>query len=197
VLDRLVFPLGDRTKDEARALLEARGLPARTRDSQDLCFVTGGRYAEALGREIAGIAGGGAGGRILDTEGNVVGTHRGHFAYTIGQRLGHHGRRSYVLKKRPDTNEVVVGDREMALAGRIEAGDANWFLDPAEFPDETVWVKFRYNSPAVRARLAETARGRFAVLTDEPCFAPAPGQVLACYRDGFLLGGGVITDTAP
>jgi tRNA-specific 2-thiouridylase len=80
----------------------------------------------------------------------------------------------------------------MAMAARIAAGDANWFVDPAELRTESLMVKYRYNTPAVSARILECGDGEFSVATDEPCFAPAPGQTLACYKDGLLLGGGVI-----
>jgi len=199
-LGRLSFPLAGYTKDEARAMLSERGLAARPGESQDLCFITSGRYEEFLRNETNSAGGAGAArgpGNLLDTDGNVVGTHRGHFAYTIGQRLGHHGRRSYVIEKRPATNEVVVGEREMAMVTRIAAAGSNWFVDPAGLEGESLLVKYRYNTAAAPARILRPGDGRFSVVTDEPCFAPAPGQVLACYRDGFLLGGGVIAGTGP
>ncbi|MGD9141076.1 MAG: tRNA 2-thiouridine(34) synthase MnmA [bacterium] len=196
VLGRLAFPLEKTSKDEARALLSARGLDARQGESQDLCFVTSGRYEGLLtdgvgGRDSAQL------GRLLDPDGNVVGTHRGHFAYTVGQKLGHHGRRTYVIEKRPGTNEVVVGDRDRAMMSRINVGEANWFADPRGGAGGRVAVKFRYNTPATPGRISGLRDGGFEVITDEPCFSPAPGQVLACYRDGFLLGGGVIERAGP
>ncbi len=191
-LGNLSFPLAGYTKDQARAMLAERSLPAREGESQDLCFITSGKYEEFLksGAAVADTSPGPA--NLLDADGNIVGTHRGHFAYTIGQRLGHHGVRSYVIEKRPATNEVVVGDRQAAMVTRIAAGEANWFVDPARLLGGGIMVKYRYNTPAAPARILEIGQDCFTVATDEPCFAPAPGQVLACYRDGFLLGGGVI-----
>jgi tRNA-specific 2-thiouridylase len=197
VLDRLSFPLEGFGKQEARAMLSELGLPARPGESQDLCFITSGRYEEFLRSEMTDADGGRGPANLLDTAGNVVGTHKGHFAYTIGQRLGHHGKRSYVIEKRPETNEVVVGDRELAMARCIAADGANWFVDPARLPADGVMVKYRYNTPKAPARITELGDGRFTVVTDEPCFAPAPGQVLACYRNEFLVGGGVIAATRP
>lgn len=196
VLGRLAFPLEKIGKSEARALLEGRGLDARLGESQDLCFASSGRYEALL--ENGEEAGGGAlPGRLLDARGNVVGTHRGHFAYTVGQKLGYHGRRAYVIEKRPETNEVVVGDRDRTMMSRIRAKEANWFVDPRKESRGRLAVKYRYNTPAAPARISELREGAFEVITYEPCFAPAPGQVLACYRDGFLLGGGVIERTGP
>jgi tRNA-specific 2-thiouridylase len=197
VLGRLTFPLAASSKDAARALLARRGLEARPRESQDLCFITNGKYEEFLRSRPGGEGAAGQGGNLLDTDGNVVGSHRGHFAYTIGQRLGHHGRRTYVIEKRPEANEVVVGEREAAMVRSIEAREANWFVDPGGLAGDGILVKYRYNTPAAPARISELGDGRFKVITDEPCFAPAPGQILACYSEGFLLGGGVIAGTRP
>jgi tRNA-specific 2-thiouridylase len=205
VLKRLVFPLDRVSKKEARAMLSKLGLPARVRESQDLCFVRSGRYEDFLRGEMSGAGAGSNGlkashrrpGRLLDREGNVVGTHRGHFAYTVGQRLGYRGKRAYVIEKRPGTNEVVVGERSHLMAGRITAVDANWFAPHGRLAGSALMVKYRYNTPAVDAHLLEAEDGVFTVTTDKPCFAPAPGQVLACYRAGYLLGGGVIAGTAP
>ena len=196
VLGRLAFPLEKMSKTEARAMLSEGGFDARPGESQDLCFVTSGRYERLLssGEEAEG---GAKPGRLLDAGGNLVGTHRGHFAYTVGQKLGYHGRRTYVVEKRPETNEVVVGDRDSTMMSRITVGEANWFVEPGERPQGRVAVKYRYNTPAAPGRIAEIDEGGFEVIMDEPCFAPAPGQVLACYRDGFLLGGGVIEKTGP
>ena len=191
-LERLAFPLEHLSKNEARAVVAQRGLETRSGESQDLCFVTSGRYEEFLRQEGAGAEPG----PLLDTKGNVVGKHRGHVAYTVGQRLGHGGRRTYVIEKRPETNEVVVGDRELAMATSITADEAVWFCDRGQLAGGHLMVKYRYNSPAVSARLLEGGEGRFTVITDEPCFAPAAGQVLACYREGYLIGGGVITRTS-
>ncbi len=211
VLNRLIFPLEGVSKDEARDMLSEAGLPARVRESQDLCFVRSGRYEELLIEEMSEAGGGavdgdaaarsglrtspGEPGRLLDRQGNVVGTHRGHFAYTIGQRLGYHGKRAYVIEKRPETNEVVVGERGHAMVGRITAVEANWFAPGGRLASEALKVKYRYNSPAVNARLSESEDGVFTVVMEEPCFAPAPGQVVACYRDCYLIGGGVIAET--
>jgi tRNA-specific 2-thiouridylase len=190
-LERATFPMERVSKDEARAMLSDLGLPARTRESQDLCFITSGRYEEFLRREEDGRFAPGSG-HLLDMEGNVVGTHKGHFAYTVGQKLGHRGKRSYVIEKRPETNEVVVGDREHTMATRIAAREANWFVEPGRHSDGEVIVKFRYNTPASPGRISSVQDGRFEVVLSEPCFAPAPGQILACYKDDYLLGGGVI-----
>jgi tRNA-specific 2-thiouridylase len=188
VLRFLVFPLGDFRKAEVTRLVGEAGLTARVGDSQDLCFVTRGKYHDFLG----------PGGRppgtgeVLDMEGNVVATHRGHTAYTVGQRFGVRGKRYYVVEKRPETNVLVIGDRDRALKTEITASGINWFLPQEDCQPDRLSIRYRYNSPAVGARILRAGRDRVTVLTDEPCFAPAPGQVLASYRNGCLLFGGII-----
>jgi len=85
-LSRAVFPVGELTKDEVRTLAAGRGLPnAGKPESQDICFVPDGRYAEFIRREAGDTGGAGA---IVDTAGNVLGRHDGLASFTIGQRRG-------------------------------------------------------------------------------------------------------------
>jgi tRNA-specific 2-thiouridylase len=188
ILSRLEFPLQLHRKDAVRKMVESRGLPVRSEDSQDLCFVTSGRYHELLERR----AGAPGPGQILDIEGQVVGTHRGHYAYTVGQRLGLRGRRYYVVEKRPDKNQIVIAERGRAVKHRIMVANLNWFLPPEAIEGQHLLVKFRYNSAPVRARAIATGTERATFLAEEPCFAPAPGQILAGCRDDCLVCGGII-----
>jgi tRNA-specific 2-thiouridylase len=187
-LGSLMLPLGDFRKADVRMAVGDAGLPARGRDSQDLCFVAGGNYHDFLK-----IGGGQPGvGRVLDTDGNVVAGHRGHTAYTVGQRFGFRGRRFYVLEKRPLTNEVVIGRREEALKTRITATRVNYFQPRGFMERDGLCVRYRYNSDPVGAAVSEAGPNQISVITDQPCFAPAPGQVLAGYINGCLVFGGVI-----
>ncbi len=191
VLPRLEFPLSDLRKGDVKEMVKAAGLPARETESQDLCFVTSGRYDEILRSR----AGGPGPGDVLDTAGNVVARHKGHVAYTVGQRFGLRGKRHYVLRKCADRNEITIGDRAQALARKIRARSVNYFLDVETEPGNVVLVKYRYNSPVVRGSITEAGRDRLTVLLGEPCFAPAAGQILACYRDDHLICGGIIETT--
>jgi tRNA-specific 2-thiouridylase len=188
-LERVVFPLERLKKEDVRRLVIGIDLPVRDGESQDLCFIPREGYHRVLEERWDGPASG----NVLDAEGNVVGTHRGHYAYTIGQRLGRLGRRYYVIEKRAATNEIIVADRKMSLKDRIAARDVQWFLPPGLIRERTLRIKYRYNSPAVPGRIVAAEEGLLAVATDEPCFAPAPGQILACYLDDCLVCGGIIT----
>ena len=168
------------------------GFPARDGESQDLCFIAAGRYHELL-RDRAAEPGTG---RVLDTDGLAVGSHKGHYAYTIGQRFGHSGKRYYVIEKRAATNEIVIAERERALKSRITVGSLNLFLPLEAVDGRNLRVKYRYNSSPVAAEIVEMGESTATFQTDTPCFAPAPGQILACYRDDCLILGGIIESSA-
>jgi tRNA-specific 2-thiouridylase len=188
VLGFLMLPLGDYRKEEVRRLLEDAGIPAEARDSQDLCFAAGGRYHDLL--RLEGYVP--SRGDVLDGGGNVIGTHKGHAAYTLGQRFGLRGKRYYVIEKHPETNTIVIGEREEALRSEITATGINLFLPLPPEGSGTLSIRYRYNSPPVGARITVARKDRITVVTEEPCFAPAPGQVLAGYMNGCLVFGGII-----
>ena len=191
VLPRLEFPLASLRKQEVRDLVTAAGLPARGTESQDLCFVASGSYLEVLKARGAWPGPGDA----LDTAGRVIGRHKGHVAYTVGQRFGHEGRRLYVLAKSAIRNEITVGARDRAMVRALVAGPVNYFLGVEARPGDVVLVKYRYNTPAAGAVITEASSLHIRVALDEPCFAPAPGQIMACYANDVLIAGGAITET--
>jgi tRNA-specific 2-thiouridylase len=188
VLGFLLLPLGEYRKGEVRGLIDEAGVPDVGRDSQDLCFVKGTRYHDVLRREGYVFEPG----DVLDTAGNVIGTHRGHAAYTPGQRFGSRGRRRYVIEKHAGTNTIVVGERHQALRSDITVGQINWFQPLPGGHQEGLMVRHRYNAAPVGARIEPVEDGRLRVTTTQPCFAPAPGQVLAGYVGDCLTFGGII-----
>src|ERR1700742_1826011 len=112
-LDYLRFPLGDMTKAETRELARRFGLAvADKHDSQDICFVPTGHYADMIERLKPGAA---ESGDIVDLDGNVLGQHAGIIHFTIGQRRGLGvaiGEPLYVVRLESQTRRVVVGPRE-------------------------------------------------------------------------------------
>jgi tRNA-specific 2-thiouridylase len=184
----LMMPLAGYSKEDVKSMLKEAGIPASARDSQDLCFVAGGRYHDLLCME--GYVP--RRGDVVDSDGIVAGKHKGHAAYTPGQRFGLHGKRYYVIDKRPETNTIVVGRREEAFRSRITATGINRFLPMPGKASAALSIRYRYNSPPVAARLVESGKDRVTVVTEEPCFAPARGQVLAGYSGGCLVFGGII-----
>jgi tRNA-specific 2-thiouridylase len=188
-LARMSFPLGELTKPEVRRLAHAAGLPVAAKpDSQDLCFLAGTGRARFLARH------GGLGDRdglLVDRAGDVVGSHRGHHNYTVGQRRGIGVAGSeplYVLDKDAASNRVVVGRRSELRASRVAVRGVRLHR-PGGRVDR---VKLRYHSVPARARVTgDPPAGRHARLTvqlDEHVDAAAPGQ-LACLMDGELVVG--------
>jgi tRNA-specific 2-thiouridylase len=155
-LAEMVLPIGEyETKAEVRAIAERMGLPVFDKpDSQEICFVPDNDYAGLVERRRPELS---VEGRIIDRQGNQLGTHAGQHKFTIGQRRGVGvalGHPIYVVEKRPATNEVVVGGPDDLLATTCEVNESNWLIDP---PAPDTWIpvlaQHRYNAQAVPARV--------------------------------------------
>jgi tRNA-uridine 2-sulfurtransferase len=188
-LARMRFPLGELTKPEVRALAAEADLPVASKaDSMDLCFLAGTGRAAFLARH------GGARerpGDIVDRRGRVLGRHRGHHGFTVGQRKGigvAAGEPLYVLATDARTNQVTVG-RRAELATREVAVRGARLHRPAEEVDA---VRLRYRSKPLACRVVERGRGRLALQLLEPADAAAPGQTACLYRGDAVVGYGTI-----
>ena len=191
------FPLGELTKVDVRAMAGDLGLAtAREPESQEICFVPGDDYREVL-RSRAGWRE--TPGPLVDADGSVVGVHRGIAGYTVGQRTGLGvalGQPRYVVSLDPATNAVRLGRRE-DLERRSFAVDNVTFVAGSP-PSAAVFealVRVRHRAPLVRAAVGPAGEGRYQVKTDEPVWAPAPGQAAVFYRGDEILGGGTISRT--
>jgi tRNA-specific 2-thiouridylase len=200
-LARTRFPLGGMTKAEVRAFAAARGLAtARTPESQELCFAPGGDYRAAL-RARAGAAASRPG-AIADRDGRVVGAHEGIAGVTVGQRGGLGvalGEPRYVSRIDPATGTIVLGRREDLETRSIALADAAWTGGAPPADGARVLAQVRHRARPVvatvrRAGGAGTAGSRdlWAVETDEPVWAAAPGQACVLYAGDTVLGGGRI-----
>ncbi len=189
----LRFPLGGMTKDETRALAERFGLPVAAKpDSQDICFVPGGRYADVVLklRPEAALPG-----DIVDLQGNPVGRHEGIIRYTVGQRrglnIGGTEEPLYVIRLEPESRRVVVGPREALATKTVRLSGVNWLggdIGAATDCD----VKVRSAQPPVAATLTLLEGGNAEVVLAAPGHGVAPGQACVFYRDDQVLGGGWI-----
>jgi tRNA-uridine 2-sulfurtransferase len=186
-LARVLFPLGELTKEEVRAHAAAFGLPvSRKPESQDVCFVPQGDLPRFLEQHL----GRSPGGEVIDLRGRVVGTHGGATAYTVGQRkgLGISGPEPlYVLGKDAAANRLVVGPRSELLAGGFEARGPVWLSAP---PARAFGCHVKIRSTAREAactveREGESVRVHF----EEPQFGVAPGQMAVFYDGDLVLGG--------
>ena len=168
-LDILRFPLGERSKAETRELARQFGLAiADKHDSQDICFVPTGHYADIIERLKPGAA---EAGEIVDLDGKVLGTHAGIIHFTVGQRRGLGiaiGAPLYVVRLDAERRRVVVGPRDALRTSRIVLRDVNWIgdtgIDEALADDRReVFVKVRSTRPPQAAWLRHGAgrlRGR-------------------------------------
>jgi len=196
-LARLRFPLAGMTKAETRAIAREIGLSnAEKADSQDICFVPSGNYAELV-RKLKPEAD--RPGAIRHLDGRVLGQHEGTFRFTIGQRrgLGIAAREPlYVIRVDADRSEVVVGPREALALREIPLRDVNWLGD-TPIPSEGLAIHARVRSTRAPkpAMLRQDERGIVVEIFDGE-EGVAPGQACVFYGgDGAgarVLGGGTI-----
>lgn len=198
-LDYLRFPLGHlASKAETRALASKYGLSVADKpDSQDICFVPDGNYAGVIEKLRPGAA---EPGEIVDTEGNVLGEHKGVLHYTVGQRrgLGIGGLDTplYVVKLDVDARQVIVGPKELLATRIIPVREINWLGDEAfEAQKEYhISVKVRSTRPPreaiVRPLSATTAE--VELLTPEEGVSPGQACVFYDPTSSRIFGGGWI-----
>ena len=179
-LARLRFPLGELTKPEVRALAREHELPVAGKpDSQDLCFLAGTGRARFLARH-GGLRE--RPGDLVDGEGRVLGRHRGHFHYTVGQRRGlgvATGEPLYVTATDARANTVTVGPRAALAVHRVALRGLRLHRDAAAVDH----VKLRYRAAPVPCRLEGDA-----VVLDAPFSAPAPGQTAVLLAQDVVVG---------
>ena len=190
-LPSLLFPLGDRTKDEVRLLAGQAGLPvAQKAESQDICFVTHGDYRQfILEKQEAALPGG----EMVNREGRVLGRHRGMLFYTIGQRSGlgiSAPTPLYVIDMDAVNNRIVIGKKEDLMAPGLMAGDLNLLVHPLP---ETADAKIRYRKKPARCRIEKMGE-RMRILFAERQESITPGQAVVLYQGDRVLGGGVIEE---
>jgi tRNA-uridine 2-sulfurtransferase len=203
-LAHLRFPLGDRTKAETRELARRFGLSVADKpDSQDICFVPSGHYADVIERLRPGAA---APGEIIDLEGRVLGRHEGIIHFTVGQRRGlgvATGAPLYVVRLDASSRHVIVGPREALRTSRIQLREVNWLGDgtvgealKANLP---IFVKVRSTRPPQPAWLRAGAAGGIDVELIGGEDGVSPGQACVFYDavegQARVLGGGIIAAT--
>ena len=204
-LEFLRFPLGSLTKDETRNVAKVYDLNvAEKPDSQDICFVPEGKYADVVRKLRPGSI---DKGDIVDINGNILGQHNGIIDYTIGQRkgIGVGGRKGvedkdtilYVIELDPNKNQVIVGPKEYLKCKEIVINECNWITDNPQKMNSKVWVKLRNSSDPVLAKInINLETGSSELLFDEAQYGVSTGQAAVVYNredTGHVLGGGWIT----
>lgn len=191
-LAHVLFPLGKYRKEEIRAYAENHGFStAHKADSQDICFVPDGDYVDFLTHTLGMVL---TPGDFIDMAGNVIGTHRGVEAYTVGQRKGlgvAFGEPRFVVDKDATKRTVTLGTNADTFADGLIAGEMNWIVPQPDAPFR-VCARTRYNQTEQPATVTPLADGRAQVQFDVPHRAITPGQAVVFYDGDAVLGGGVI-----
>lgn len=218
-LSRSLFPLGDLTKEQVRAIARSKQLPvAEKPESQEICFVPSRSYREFIeayldeqGQTIDNLAG-----EIVSNDGRVLGEHEGVHHYTVGQRKGLGmavGTPLYVIEIDRARNRVVVGPDAELFHRRFIVREVNWIRPLAEGARLEAKVKIRNKHLAAAARVevvappvreaqapnaglkpgATSSNGGAMVEFSEPQRAITPGQAAVFYADDEVLGGGWIS----
>ncbi len=193
---RAWFPIGDLRKTEVRALADEAGLPnARKKDSQGICFIGNIRMGDFLRHYIRDEPG-----EIADTDGRVLGKHRGLHLHTLGQRRG------LGIPSNTDHEHYVVVGKDLAANRLIVAFDRpdspglyqrSFTVHHLSFvnqpiPDRhTLLARPRYLDPLQKIEYERLTPDTARVVFAEPQRAITPGQVIAFHEDDVLLGGAV------
>jgi tRNA-specific 2-thiouridylase len=194
-LSQSVFPLGELTKEEVRALARRTSLPvAEKPESMELCFVPAGNYVQfiqAYSKDV-GISFPHAEGEIVTEDGAVVGRHQGVHNFTIGQRKGlgfAAGKPLYVLSIDAEEKRVVVGDDNSLRTTSFEVEGANWVSIEQPPGPVRARVKIRHKHEPAAATVEPIDATTAQVTFDAPQRAITPGQGAVFYHGDVVLGG--------
>lgn len=192
-LEHILFPLSVYEKSEVRRIAEEAGLiNSRKPDSQDICFVPDGDYAEFI-RKFSGADI--QEGNFVDTDGNILGRHKGIIHYTIGQRKGLGialGKPVFVVGKNIESNTVILGDESELMKSELMADDVNLISVERIDKPMRVTAKTRYNQKEQPATVTQLENGNIKVVFDSPQRAITSGQAVVLYDGDTVVGGGTI-----
>lgn len=197
-LEHARFPLGELTKPEVRAVARDLGLATADKpESQGICFIPDGDVRGAL-RSRAGWTP--EPGPVIDADGELVGEHAGAAGFTIGQRQGLGvalGEPRYVSRVDPHSNVITIARRQDLETITIELDDVRFVA--GEAPSAAAFradVRIRHRGSLVPATVRHAGADQWAVETDTPVWAAAPGQAAVLYDGDRCLGGGRIAHRA-
>jgi len=200
-LSRTLFPLGEMTKVEVRALARGYGLAlAEKPDSQEICFVPGGdyknfldAYLEEQGESLADTAG-----ELVTTNGEVIGEHSGIHNFTVGQRKGlgvATGSPLYVIQLKGAARQVVVGSQDELYSRTLRAHRVNLISVDDLGKPMRVSVKIRHKHQPALATIEKISEDEILASFDEPQRALTPGQAAVFYDGDIVVGGGWIASS--
>ena len=191
-LRKTIFPLGHLTKPQVREIAREHGFEtlAKKPESQDICFIPNNDYRTFLIEQGVDVQAG----EYIDSQGKILGLHQGYCHYTIGQRKGLGialGSPKFVTKIDAEHNRVTLGERDDLLTTHatimdVRLRDTEWLQESPEMQ-----ARIRYKSPAVTGKL-EIGEGQSSVRFTSPVWGVTPGQSMVIYKDGLVVGGGII-----
>ena len=199
-LDKVLFPLGKLDKSEVRRIAEEKGLAtAEKKDSTGICFIGERNFREFLKNYLPIKEG-----KIITTDGRVIGTHIGLAYYTLGQRKGlnvggrndGNGKPYFVVGKNLEKNELIVsqGEEDELFSNGLVSYKINWIPNMPSEKEFECNAKFRYRQPDQKVKV-EILENKVKVYFYEKQRAVTPGQYVVFYKDDYCLGGGVIEKT--
>jgi len=213
-LGQTLFPLGEMTKKQVRALAKEHGLKvAQREESQEICFVTDDDYprfikewvgskGQALNQNGSGQGSRGKGqgekiqpGPIFDLKGEKIGEHKGILFYTIGQRRGLRvalGKPMYVVRIDAEKNAIYVGENEELFKSSFVVTNVNWIAFDNLDKETDCEIKIRYQHIPQKGRISPLTEDQVMVKFNQPERAITPGQSAVFYQGEVVLGGGVI-----
>ena len=187
LLSRLIFPLGEKTKAEIRALAKTYGLTvANKRESQD--FIAGGDYAPLFAGEEKKP------GNIVFHDGTILGTHSGIIHYTVGQRKGlglSHPHPLYVMKIDAEKNEIIVTDHGGLFSDGFTMQQINFLGIDSPGCNKALKVRIRQNHREVPAKIYRE-EGNYRILFETPQRSVSPGQTAVFYDGEIVAASGII-----
>lgn len=194
IMDFVLFPLGNYTKQEVRKIARQNKLRVADKPgSQDVCFVPKQDYkdffVQRLGEDSLRP------GVVKDTQGNILGKHKGIVFYTIGQRQGlgiAHRHPLYITKIDRKANALIVGERREAYSSRLQADELHLLARKSLPKRLEVKAKIRYNHPEAKAVVRPLARSKISVEFKAPQWAVTPGQSVVFYSNNTVIGGATI-----
>ena len=201
-MDKILFPLGDMTKSETRDYARKLGLVTADKDeSQEICFVEGGKYGEFIEERLREKTKGGTNtltltetGNILTVDGEKLGTHMGLHNYTVGQRKGLNLNNGpwFVVGLDMATNSLIVGEEDNILSEGLVAREFHW-TNGIPSKGNTLSAKIRYSQTTAECDF-EISDDEVIISFKEPQRAVTPGQAVVLYDGDRVVGGGWIVN---
>lgn len=192
---KVLLPLGDLSGEEVSNVAAEGGIGHTAPPSQDICFMGDAHYSALVARRAGELI---ENGPIVDIQGRLLGTHKGLAYYTVGQRRGlglDHHRALYVLEIRPESNTLVVGDRERLVCRSFEVESTRFTSGKPPATSFTCRVMTRYRGPLHPARIRIREPNGALVTYRGKGPRPAPGQSSVFYLGEEMLGGGIVRRT--